>query len=205
MRDNIKCNSFRDHAFGVHLRIRHVGPDRRMSKRATHGMPVNAQPGNRARKSRFMSGKNAPFCRETRVFFDFRGKLRSEKPRKMQLNIQGLSSEFRIFRDRGNRPFFRAPEIRFFVPRKIGVFRDFEDLQCEKGNPHQDLLAVVKTNPWQNGSFRSSGVAKLLPGAGWQSCLPIATGLTNCILRLTGAAKLLPRSTGLVKLPFNCC
>ena len=116
-----------------HLGIRHAGPDARMGEFGhLDGWRTHESAGDAwdvreraTRKSISMSAKNTPFPRETRVFFDFRGKLRSEKHRKMQVNIQGLSSEFRIFRDRGNRSFFRASKIRFFVPRKIGVFRDF--------------------------------------------------------------------------------
>ena len=113
-----------------------------------------------ARKSISKSGKYTGFCWETSVFLQFHGKSRSGKPRKTRFNIPGLSLEFRIFRNRGNRLFFRASKIRFFVPRKIGVLGDFPDFRCEG----------------QNGSFRPNGVAKLLPEADWrQSCLPIVT------------------------------
>ena len=132
-------------------------PEKCILRKCTHwsirdGPSAHDQPG----KSISKSGNYIGICRENTHFLHFHGKSRSGKPRKMRFNIPGLSSEFRIFRDRGNRPIFRASKIRFFVPRKIGVLGDFPDLQCEG----------------QNGSFRSSGVAKLLPEADWIAKLP---------------------------------
>ena len=173
-----------------------------MHNRATHGMPVDAQPGTRNPEIDFdVRRKYAIFSRNTR-FFSFSRKIAERKtPENASEHTRakfGISdfpgSRKSEFFPRFENSIFRSAENRSF-PRFLGF------TMWERRSTQGFAGRSKKTDL---GKTAASG-AKLLPEAGLRSCLPIATGLTNCILRLTGAAKLLLRSTGLVKLPFNCC